>query len=398
MNPSSMSRIQRLKKEIAEIDQKLESATERPTVSPLQVSHQLQISSLNFKKTQERDETQQRINSLRVSASKEDSFNSQLTEIQQKLRSLGKQKQIESQNSKYSRDPLLQKASVLKETIRKLHEDYQTMSASTTKKQKLKESQQQGKLLAYQDSLAPLEAESTSLIKRKQQMQHRQEQLSDEIQRIENSIQMCKEELDSRFINRAEYIGQREEDEEALEQLRLEFADELEYFDEEFEVIDQLSVLNRQKEDYIEKMQRLEWKLAEMTRNVMDIRNKIEESKDAICNIYSSTPNMKDQQEIEKLETFINIKCQNYEIENLGDVIMKLNCNDRFDIEEEILRIQLKEMMKQQTRMNEEWETKESLITEKLKGEEDEEIVYRLESELYESQQKYRNRIAAIEQ
>ncbi len=43
-------------------------------------------------------------------------------------------------------------------------------------------------------------------------------------------------------------------------------------------------------------------------------------------------------------------------------------------------------MIKNQTRMTAEWEVKEAILSEKLKGEEDMEIIYKLESELYETQ------------
>ncbi|CAG9319620.1 unnamed protein product [Blepharisma stoltei] len=398
MNPSSMTRIQRLKKEIAEIDQKLESATERPTPSPIQSNFPLQISTLNFKKNQERDEIQQRINLLRISVSKEEAFNNQLTEIQNKLRSLGKQKQFEVQNCKISRDPLSQKAAALKDLIQQLHDEYQSTSNSVAKRQKLKESAQQGKLQAYQNSLIPLEAESSTLLNKKQKLVTKQQECSEEIKRIENCIKMCKEELDSRYITRAEYIAQREEDEEVYERLRLEYADELEYFDEEVDLVEQFNFLTQQKEGYIEKIQNLEWKLGETNRNIQEYKSKIEDCRDSINHVYSNTPNFKDQQEIEKLESFLNIKCRNYGLETLQEVIMRVNCNENFDIEEEILRVQLKEMIKNQTRMSEEWEAKESLLMERLKGEEDPETVYKLEAELNEHQQKYRNRMAAVEQ
>ena len=181
---SPKSRILQLKQEIAELDQKLVNSC----IMKQEVSLPLQPSN---KKHNERDEILKKLNSLRVSTfGKGETLNSQLFDLQTKIKQVSFKKQSEILSSKKNREKISEKIVSHNTSLKNFYEEYQSLSSSITKRQKLKEDLSLAKAKAYEDSLLPLEKEAESLCREKESLLNEQIRLQEEVVITENIYNM----------------------------------------------------------------------------------------------------------------------------------------------------------------------------------------------------------------
>ena len=384
-----------LKQEIAELDQKLVSScsTKQEFNFPSQ--------AILNKKDQERDEIMKKINSMRMSTSgKGETLQSQLIENQNKMKVLGIKRQNELNSSKHTREKLSQKINSQNKSLQNHYEEIQLLSTVIAKKQKLKEESSMAKAKAYEDSLIPLEQEAEKQSKDKENLLAEQIKLHEELIINENIYFMCKEEMLSRYTQRAEYIGQREEIEVDLECFEMQYADDLEYLTEE----DNCSYQNNSnikllKEKYEEKLDILTNSIENNSLLIETLERKYSKIISEIEDLISSASEYRNNAEICMMEKVIAEKSDEFDIDSLENVILDLNALEKFDIDEEILRLQLEEVLKNENKLKSELEYEEADLLEKIniciaEGKNSKS----LEEELEFIRNRYRNRFAAIYQ
>jgi hypothetical protein len=115
-----------------------------------------------------------------------------------------------------------------------------------------------------------------------------------------------------------------------------------------------------------------------------------------IENLLTNSTNSKLNSEILNFERVLEEKTIEHDLDTLENVILDLNALERFDIDEEILRLQLTEVVQQETKLRLDFDFAEKEIQEKLKNSSTKREINQLENELSFIRNQYRNRFAAI--
>lgn len=385
---TSKSTNQRLREDVAELDKRLiESGPEKPDISPLNLSAAQPEPDLRY----------QKIDSLRLSNKfKEDTLKSQLSDIKMLLKSVEMKKMQAIQENGLLRNPKSDQVETLKQEIQSLQEEYHISSTSNYKKKKLRDSTNQAKQIAYLETMGPLETQLHNLNEEERTTHEQMIKVNEEIRKTDNLINMSKEELISRVTQRAETIAQREETEEALESLKLQYVEVMGTNLEDLESWEGLSGIAREKEYYEDKVKELDNK--SMT-NASDIKKLKDEMGIKRMELYEIL-GVNNALEIESIEISIDEQCQDLDINGLGEIIMDINSSNNFEIDESIIKLQLSEIENKERNLKEEWTLHKQLLEEKVK-------LYKLtkssllksaENELFVAFRKYRNRFAAISQ
>ena len=379
---SPKSRILQLKQEIAELDQKLVNSC----IMKQEVSLPLQPSN---KKHNERDEILKKLNSLRVSTfGKGETLNSQLFDLQTKIKQVSFKKQSEILSSKKNREKISEKIVSHNTSLKNFYEEYQSLSSSITKRQKLKEDLSLAKAKAYEDSLLPLEKEAESLCREKESLLNEQIRLQEEVVITENIYNMCKEDMLSRYTQRAEYIGQREEVEVLLESFEIKYADDLEFLTE-----DDVKTNHLQNLKINEQLQNLENAIVNNNLLIESLQKKYQKIINELEGFLCLNNSIRSNSELKMMEQVIIEKSEEYDVDSLENVILDLNALENFDIDEEILKIQLEEVVKFENKLKFEFEYQEKELLEKLS----EDVTgQRVENELNIKRNQFRNRLAGI--
>ncbi|CAG9330543.1 unnamed protein product [Blepharisma stoltei] len=382
---------QRLREDIAELDKQLiESATERPGSVQLNLSQNAIQNESNLR--------YQKIDSLRTSnSSREGALKSQLSETKMLLKTLEMKKIQENQAITNLRDPKAKKVESLKELIQKMQEEYHSSSTSNFKMKKLRESTNQAKQKAYLETMAPLESQLKHLDEEEKMTSDRIIAMNEEIKRLENMMEMSKEEYISRLTQRAECIAQREEAEEALETLKLEYAEEMGVNLEGIENCVTSSESLKEKEYYESKIKEMDSKLKILE---IEIENTKRTKVNCRRNLYEAM-GLNNLEEIENIEGVIDENCQDADISGLGEVILDVNSANSFEVDENIIKLQLIEIENKERVFKEEWTLRKQLLEERIqffKENSDWNEMKNSEKELFLTFRKYRNRFAAISQ
>lgn len=379
---SPKSRILQLKQEIAELDQKLVNSC----IMKQEVSLPLQPSN---KKHNERDEILKKLNSLRVSTfGKGETLNSQLFDLQTKIKQVSFKKQSEILSSKKNREKISEKIVSHNTSLKNFYEEYQSLSSSITKRQKLKEDLSLAKAKAYEDSLLPLEKEAESLCREKESLLNEQIRLQEEVVITENIYNMCKEDMLSRYTQRAEYIGQREEVEVLLESFEIKYADDLEFLTE-----DDVKTNHLQNLKINEQLQNLENAIVNNNLLIESLQKKYQKIINELEGFLCLNNSIRSNSELKMMEQVIIEKSEEYDVDSLENVILDLNALENFDIDEEILKIQLEEVVKFENKLKFEFEYQEKELLERLS----EDVTgQRVENELSIKRNQFRNRLAGI--
>jgi hypothetical protein len=404
---SPKSRILQLKKEIAELDQKLiTSNTLKQDTSPLQ--------NISNKKDQDRDEIFQKITSSRISASgKSENLQSQLLKIQTKLKTLFSKKQAEVNSTRDAREKILYEINTQNNSLQQLYNEFQSISGSIYKKQKLKEEISLAKSKAYENSLIPLEKEAEKLLNDKESLMKEQYRMQEELLMYENIELMCREDMLSRYTQRAEYIGQREEVEVMLEALHINHADLLEYLTEEDinqpkpsyikytaqGLADSTPYIDNNHTQYKDQISVIEKSIENNAALITNLERKYDKIILEIDELLSDSSGTKSNSEILKIEKIINEKSLEFDIDTLENVILDLNALEGFDIDEEILRLQFEEVTKSENKLKYEFEYEEKRLLDDLAcSARDGKGTSELQNELDFKRNQYRNRFGAISQ
>lgn len=386
-------RIQRLKKEIEDLDQQIK-------LNPAKKILNLPLHAVLNVPNAEREEMQLKINSMRVSAtSKEQTLHTQLKGIQQNLRASALKKQNELGSSKSYRESLKKRMDELKINLQKYNDDYVMVSTSLEEKKRMIENSSVAKAKVYNESLIPLENDSKMLEILKIDLETKLLKLQDEESTIKNRIKMCKEEWENKYTLKTELIGMREEVEGKLEVFSKEFHDEIEFFKDEDEFFRKVLHLNNLQNKYKEEVCKLEASLNLSLIGSDRINSRLTQLNKEIQALILDSGELKISAEIAKLEQSIKNKCESLGIESFENLILELNTLEGFDVDEEILKLQLQEIKMIETQLRQQFEFEEKSFSESLiiKNYE-KKSTDSLEDSFHIKKVVFRNKMAAISQ
>ena len=205
--------------------------------------------------------------------------------------------------------------------------------------------------------------------------------------------------MSERINQRAENVAIREELEVNLEYFLREYADEIQYLKDEDEYFKNISNIVHLQHKYKGEEHRLEASLELNRISAEKLEDKLKFIEKELENILTNADDPKGNSELRKLESLISETCEENGVENFESVILDLNALERFEIDEEILKLQLTEIrsIENQYRLEFEWEEKkfsEMIIIKKYESNSTDEI----EEQYRIKKSKYRNRLAAISQ
>jgi hypothetical protein len=357
---SPKHRIQRLKKEIEDLDHQIKSS------NPIKRSLNLPLSLLHSVNP-EREELQQKLTSMRVTASsKEQTLHSQLKGIQQNLRASALKKQNEVGTCKSYRETLKKRIEELKANLQKYHDDFTVLSTSLEEKRRMIENSAFAKAKVYSESLLPLENDAKALERLRKNLERRICKLEDQENIVANRILMCREEWQGKYRLKVEMIAMREESEVKLEVFCKEFHDEIEFFKEEDEFFRKVVHVHSLQGKYREELSKHRSSLAGLVVSLDRLSSRLEQVKDDIKNTILISADSKLSNEILKLEQTLRSRCENLSLEPLETQILDLNVLEGFDIDEEVLKIQLTEVKSLETQLRQEFEFEETSFSESL--------------------------------
>lgn len=348
----------------------------------------------------EKEELQQKIKIISMSTSgRETLLRSQLAEINSQLLALQVKKQHEHQKIKENKDKCVAEMEKLKESLHKLEQDYSVKSISSKNRYKMQNASNQAKLKTYQDTVADLERRLDQISEDKTSLTRKHESLAKMIDQHRNMISMTREELILRYYLRGESIAENEQAEESLESLR-EIA--LESFNsrELKDYFEGCKRIKAEQEEIIVKIRETQGKMDKIKKDSSETEKLLKDNEKNLENFYREILSEKDEQEIENLEHLIKETCENIGLEHLETVILSLNAFENFDIDEEILKIQLQKVESEEYSIKDTWAQESQILQETINSipSEEQDLKQRYEQEYKRKCQSFFNKTAAITQ
>lgn len=390
---SPKQRIQKLKKDIQTLSQQFTTKVEKKVFK-------LPLQAIRNSQSQEREEMQQKINSFRIATNgREQTLQSQLKELQQKLRSLAIKKQNEANIYKLTKDSYKKKLDKLRLDLQKNNDEYQIALVSEQEKQRIHEGKVLAKAQVYAESLNPLEQEMIMLEKVKGIIENQFIGFQEKEQALTSTISMCKEDIYIILAKKIEYIGLREEFEAKNELFVEEYIDELCYFKEQDEYYRKIISNTNMLIKYKEEVQRLQSKLGFCLVKILNNQEKLSQSIKDIEEIINFSSEIKGSLELGQIEDNLAKKCADLEVESIDNCLLAMNSLEKFDIDEEILRVQLNEMRNMESQLRQEFEVEERLFCESIIMKKYEKHNTEREEEDFRVRKlEFRNKMAAISQ
>ena len=382
------SRVQELKLEIDQISRKI-------NINPLSIPDTLGQQQL-FDKNREKAELEKQLQTLKSSTKqKKDSYQAELITITKKLQSLLLKKQSTHKN-KSSRIKYLNQISHIEEDLKKATEDFSVYTEKLSRNQKLKFNAILANQLSYEQTLSPVESELKMISFKHNNLLEKLAHLQSEVLRLENISEMTKEDIFSLSVTRSELIMQREDLETQIEIMEFEFCDELEYNQEEDEFILNMIRLKKIMDPICKQINGLEASLNALDFNISNTKQKIVCINKEYANMCTASPGFED---IKNVEDMIKEKCKSFNTDFIEEIIVNVNAVEGFDIDEEILRIQFREIEKAEDQIRKVWNLEEKEFIERIKIQKiANQLTNDAENELKFKKKQYKNRIAAINQ
>lgn len=376
---SPKSRILQLKQEIAELEQKLvtscSSKPEPPQPAPPQsfsTSSPEESRKFTFRNSVPSHST------------------TETPEVNKKLRILSVKKPIDLTLSK----PREKSASRCTNPSKSSENDSTFQSSLQRKPAKEEFTISRSKL--QEERTAIIEKEAERVNKEKIDLEIERERIDEDLVMNENLALMCKEDVIARYAKRSELVGLREELEFVLESIEIQYPDDLEFCGDEESLQMNSTVRNKVNTKSLTGTQNLENSIENNKILISALEKKYARVLKDIENLICHAAGSKLNQEIRNVERVIENKTLDFDLDTLENVILDLNALERFDIDEEILRLQLNEVLHCEKKLQLEFDYSERDLQEKLKSSCNKREQSQYENELTFLSNQYRNRFAAI--
>lgn len=311
------TRIEKLKQEIRHLDERLTTEHNPPL---MQLPPQLKLLPIPNVQTKERDLIEAKIRTLSSSIQpREEDVSEQLAEVSFKLTSVLQEQQRERLNSQQFKERFSARIESQKDEIETLQQEYNLLSGELSSMHRTRKAQRQEKSKKFSMILGPLEKVACDISKQKTECSAGLTRIVESKIATERCILMTNEEIAGRYLQRAEYIAHREELEAVLCEFLQDNSEALKWVTKEIELNDELMKIKKRKEAQVEKIKDIEVRIIEM-KNVLETVNDN-------C--------------LEITENNLRDKCLDVGIDTLGDIIMDINTLHGFDIDEEIVKLQM---------------------------------------------------------
>jgi hypothetical protein len=394
---SPRSRKAKLASDICKIDEELEGLSQDMGSVSSQVYFDPEVKLLQVQN--EKQELQQKIKKISLSTNcKESLLRSQLLEINSQIQFLQGKKQSEHAKIIASKDKCIEEIRVLKDKLAKLEQDYSVISKSCKNKIKFQNESAQAKLKSYQETVADLEKKLDQISAQKDELREKSEKNLKINENLKNRISMTKEELQQLYYMRAEFIAENEQAEEELEVLREELLESVES-EELQDYFEGSKKIKAEQEATLVKIRETQVKLEETKKELENLEKNQKNIEENLEKIMNQLVPVKVELEITNLEKLLNETCENMGINTLEDVILALNSFENFDLDEEILKIQLQKVETEEALLKDHWQNELNSLQETLKIlSEDKDEKSRIEKIYKQKFKEFYNKTAGISQ
>ena len=337
---SPKARVQALKREIESLDKRLTTSTQsRPLYEtlPLQVkienprdSHKTELSSqlavLRQRTNGRLAPLQARVNSLQLEE----------TDLQT---AITKEQTLIDQQRKEVETRLEQQTGLLR-VLQKQFEDLQNQLAQT---QAVLETEYRSVAADFNQQLSPLERSLGTATQEWEAAGKELSGLEEEQRGVEERLAMCVEEMDAVTLQRAELVAHREEVEELYDDLKRKYGRDISNFISGTETKYAATKLKDRKNALIDRMKSVDSRLESNNQALKSTQERFQSVQNQLHSLLSAAPNMRTQQDLEKLETLIKLKVPDF-TQLLEESVLDINAANGFDMDEWILREQMKQV------------------------------------------------------
>ena len=383
---NARARVQDLKIEISQIGKKITL----PNILDLN----FQENPLLFDNIREKEDFQKKLQTLKAAtAEKQESFLSGIQQISKKLQSLAVKKQ-NAIKTKSARVKYISHIQSLEQELKKVSQEYSTFCEKLSRQQKFHYNSSVAHQLQCEESLNPIEFNLNTVSSQHSNLSETLENLQREVERMRNVSDMAKEDILSLSTSRAEMIMEREGIETQIEMMEFEYCDELEYDQQEDEFIQSMLKFKKTKDPWTFQECEIQNSIRAADVNLGNALAKARGIGQDAFSICIGIP-----EEIKSIEDIIAEKSKAFSTDSMADVVGDTNAVEGFDIDEEILKMQLEEVKKAESQMRKLWKAEEEVILEKIKAaKESSESTAGLEQELKSRRKLHRTHIAVINQ
>ena len=340
---------------------------------------------------------QQKIKSMSLCTnSRENILKTQLADLENQICSVSSRKQAVKEKYNDSKEACTAEIFRLKETLAALEQEYAILTKSIKNKTKIQIESKQARIKGYQETVKELETKLDFVIDQKNKLIPKTNDLGKKIDQFKNMISMAKEELLSRYSIRGELIAENEQAEEYFEVFKENL---LENFNSQ-ELKDYFEGCTRiktEQEMIIGKIKDTQLKAERIKEEKNDLEKAFQENEKKIESFFLFV-NQNEEKEIEGLESLIKETCENLNLEYLENVILSVNSFEGFDLDEEILKIQLQKVESEEALFKENWIHELEILQDSIKSTQEAEAKKILEKELKLKTQQFFNKSSAITQ
>ena len=351
---NARARVQDLKIEISLIGKKI--------TLPSLADPNFQGNPLIFDNIREKEEFQKKIKTLKAATTeKRQSFLSGLQQISKKLHSLSVKKQ-KALKTKSARVKYISRIQSLELELKKVSQEYSSFCEKLSRHQKFHYNSSIAHQLQCEESLNPIESNLSTIASQHLNLSETLENLQREVERMRNVSYMAREDILSLSTSRAEMILEREGIETQIEMMEFEYCDELEYDQQEDEFIQKMLKFKKTKDPCNIQEIEIQNSIRAVDVNLSNSLAKIKMIEQEFLSICKGNP-----EEIKTIEDIILEKSKAFNTDSMTSVVVDTNNLEGFDIDEEILKIQLEEVKKAESHMRKLWRAEEEVVLEKIK-------------------------------
>jgi len=337
---SPKARVQALKREIESLDKRLTtSAQTRPLYEslPLQVKiespQDSRRSELSAQLSVLRQHTEGRLSPLqaRVTALQQEESQLEQTIAKEQAAIDSQRRDVESK---------LEQQTALLRVLQRQYEDSQLQVVQT---QTRLEAEYHAVAGDFDKQLVPLERALAAAGQEWETAVSEGNTLEEEKRGLEERMAMCVEEMDGVTLQRAEFVAHREEMEDLYDDLKRKYGRDISDFISGAESKHAATKLKDRKNVLIDKVKSVDSRLEANNSALKATQDRFQSIQNQLHSLVSAAPNMRTQQDLEKLETLLKLKAPDF-TQLLEEAVLDINAANGCDMDEWILRQQMKEV------------------------------------------------------
>ena len=337
---SPKARVQALKREIESLDKRLTtSAQTRPLYEslPLQVKiespQDSRRSELSAQLSVLRQHTEGRLSPLqaRVTALQQEESQLEQTIAKEQAAIDSQRRDVESK---------LEQQTALLRVLQRQYEDSQLQVVQT---QTRLEAEYHAVAGDFDKQLVPLERALAAAGQEWETAVSEGNALEEEKRGLEERMAMCVEEMDGVTLQRAEFVAHREEMEDLYDDLKRKYGRDISDFISGAESKHAATKLKDRKNVLIDKVKSVDSRLEANNSALKATQDRFQSIQNQLHSLVSAAPNMRTQQDLEKLETLLKLKAPDF-TQLLEEAVLDINAANGCDMDEWILRQQMKEV------------------------------------------------------